>query len=299
MTKLEIKHLKLVKTIAETGNITRAAKKLYITQPALSRQLADIESRLETPLFHRTQKKMVLTKVGEMVFETAAPVLKKISKVELNIEKHIHGDSGLLSIGVHCVLCYKWLPSVMAQFKELFPNVIIEIRNSEHYLTELSSGKVDMVITSYPVLKEGICYEDLFRDEVVVVMPAGFYLSEKKKLFVKDFEGLNMIGFTEKAKDSFYIFYLKPAGIEPSSFMKVQQPEAIIELVKQGFGVALLPRWSVADHIDNGSISAVSFCSDNIILNWKIAISASKESTAYQRKFIELISDQAFVKKLN
>ena len=90
MSFIEIKHLKLVKAISETGNMTKAAQTLFLTQPALSHQLVDLEGKLETPLFHRTKKKMILTRAGEMLLKSAENVLLEITRAEREIGKIVH-----------------------------------------------------------------------------------------------------------------------------------------------------------------------------------------------------------------
>ena len=117
MSFLEIRHLKLIKTINETGNMTRAAEKLFLTQPALSHQLLDLEGKLEIPLFHRTKKKMILTQAGKMLLKSAEKVLLEIKQAEREISKMVHGETGVLRIGTTCVLSYKWLPNIMHQLQ--------------------------------------------------------------------------------------------------------------------------------------------------------------------------------------
>ncbi len=83
MDQFEIKHLKIIKTIAETKNLTKAAKKLFLTQPALSRQLIGIEERMNTTFFHRTKKKMIPSKTGEMVLKVVDNILSQVQGLEL------------------------------------------------------------------------------------------------------------------------------------------------------------------------------------------------------------------------
>ncbi len=87
MNFIEIRHLKLVKTIEKTGNITKAASMLNLTQPALSHQLSDIEQKLKTPLFHRANKKMLITPAGEKLLAASDIILEEIQRVELEIGK--------------------------------------------------------------------------------------------------------------------------------------------------------------------------------------------------------------------
>ena len=136
MNHLEIKHLRMVCAIAESGNMTRAAETLCISQSALSQQLKDIENKLGTDLFFRTRKKMILTEVGKQLQGTATQVIDSVDQAEHAISLQTKGEKGELKVGTQCIFCYKWLPQVMRLFHAKFPNVEIEVGNS----TDISEG---------------------------------------------------------------------------------------------------------------------------------------------------------------
>lgn len=96
---LEVRHLRLIKTLTETENLTRAAEKLHVSQPALSQQLRELEDRLGVALFHRTRRKMVLTRMGGWVLQAAENILKELDRVERDIAKALHGETGVCASG--------------------------------------------------------------------------------------------------------------------------------------------------------------------------------------------------------
>ena len=91
---MEIRHLRLIKAIVEEGSITKAIDKLHLTQSALSHQLKEAEFQLGTPIFHRINKKMVLTNAGEKMYATAKDILQKLSDTETEIKKMVFGEAG-------------------------------------------------------------------------------------------------------------------------------------------------------------------------------------------------------------
>ena len=99
MHNLEIKHLRMLRAITESGNMTRAAEKLCLTQSALSQQLKDIEGKLGTDLFYRTRKKMIVTEVGRQLLETATQVIDAVDLAEQDISRKISGERGELKVG--------------------------------------------------------------------------------------------------------------------------------------------------------------------------------------------------------
>src|SRR5213592_1612543 len=114
---LEIRHLRLVMAIAETGSVTRAGERLYLTQSALSHQLKDIESRLNTPLFHRVGKRMVPTAAGEQLLQSATHVLEIVGRTEDGIRRTAAGSEGPLRISTQCYTGYHWLPSLLKAYR--------------------------------------------------------------------------------------------------------------------------------------------------------------------------------------
>ena len=124
---LEIRHLRLVREVSLAGSLTRAGAVLHLTQSALSHQLRDIESRLDTPLFLRVGKRMILTPAGERLLRSAEDVLATIEQTEEAIRRLAGAGRGLLRLTTECYTCYHWLPARLREFHERFPRVEVEI----------------------------------------------------------------------------------------------------------------------------------------------------------------------------
>src|ERR1700741_1927056 len=124
---LEVRHLKLVETVATEGGLTKAANRLHVTQSALSHQLRDIEDKLGTPLFLRLKKKMLLTQAGERLLSAAPAVLDELKRAEDDIRQIALNRDGILRISTECYTCYHWLPAVLKPFNREFPRVEVRI----------------------------------------------------------------------------------------------------------------------------------------------------------------------------
>lgn len=291
MYNIEIKHLKLVKTISETGNLTRAATLLNISQPALSRQLKDIEEELGTILFERTKKRMIPTRVGETLNKTAGRILEELNRVEHEVVKTLHGDVGELKIGVHCVLCYKWLPEMLKKYMALYPRVDISLGNSKKMISDLKDKRYDLLISSFTFNHKDITHIPLFEDDVVVVMHPKHLLASRLFLTESDFNGENLISFAEESKDAFLQYCLLPAEIKLKSFFQVDQPEGIIELVKAGIGIALLPKWSVDKYLKKNELTGRPFSKQGFKLQWNVSFLKDANLSAFRQQFIKMFSE--------
>ncbi len=290
MGKLEIKHLKMVRSIFETSNMTKAAENLFVSQSALSQQLKDIEVKLGIDLFFRTRKKMVLTPIGKRLLRTADQVLETLEKAELDIAKIVSGDKGELKVGTQCLFCFKWLPKVLNLFHDKFPNVEIEIGTCSSVYKDLESKRYDIVISGAPLEDNQFKSQPMFQDQMVCILSKDHPLRMQPFIRFEDFKGLSLISHSDKARNSFYQLALKPMNIEPKRFMTISQPQAIVEMVESGFGVSIVPKWAVQSALEGKSICALPVTKKGLPLEWNASFLNNKAAPFYQQEFLNLIS---------
>src|ERR1051326_328295 len=125
--RLEIRHLKLLASVAEHGSVTEAGRRLHVTQSALSHQLRDAEEKLGTALFLRLGRKMVLTPAGEKMLICARKVLDEMHGAEGQITGLNGSTRGVIRVSTECYTCYHWLPPVLKKFHAKFPGVEVNI----------------------------------------------------------------------------------------------------------------------------------------------------------------------------
>ncbi len=290
MNHLEIKHLRMICAISESGNMTRAAEKLCISQSALSQQLKDIENKLGTDLFFRTRKKMILTEVGKQLQDTAVQVIDSVDQAEHTISLQTKGEKGELKVGTQCIFCYKWLPQVMRLFHAKFPNVEIEVGNSRDLNEELESKRFNLVISG--AISPSMTHSSvaLFKDQLVCVMPEDHPLAACSFVQLNDFAGNNLISHSDKGRNRFYQQILKPKNIEPKTFMNVGAPQAILEMVAAGLGISIFPRWAVTEALKTWQIVARPITPKGFPLTWHAVYLTHSNIPVYQQEFIRSIS---------
>src|SRR5918993_1450935 len=130
MTGVDLRHLRLVAELHATGSATLAADRLGITQSAVSHQLRELETRLETPVCVRTGKRLVLTPAGQRLFQGARAVLSGLDGAAEDIARLQNGRRGLLRVCAQCHTGYHWLPPLLSEFRELHPAVDVDV--AEH-----------------------------------------------------------------------------------------------------------------------------------------------------------------------
>lgn len=287
---LEIKHLRMLKALSETENMTRAARRLCISQSALSQQLKDIENKLEVALFFRTPKKMVLTPVGRRLLDKAAGAMETIEAAELEIVKAASDGRGSLRVGTQCIFCYKWLPHVMTAFQERFPAVEIEIGNATQPEAELAEGRYDVVVTAVPGRDAACVYMPLFEDQLVCIMPPGLDLGASPFIPLEAFRAHKLISHAETARSKFYQYVLRPKGVEPAGLMTVGAPNAIVAMVAAGFGLSVFPAWAVQSAVAAGTICARPITRGGLPLTWRAVFQKESRMPVYQQAFIQIIT---------
>lgn len=287
---LEIRHLKLVAAIAETGSVTRAGNRLYLTQSALSHQLRDAEEQLGVALFERKSGKMILTGAGERLLQGARCVLGELERADLDIRKNGSPAKGLIRISTQCITVYHWLPPRLILFQKQFPDVEVQlvIEATHNPFKALVEGKLDLAIVNDPVRNRKIQYLPLFQDDVVVAVPSGHRLAGKNWAAPEDFATESILLYPPKEESTLLTKILGPAGIRPRRIREVTLTEAIIEMVIGGLGIAALPKWTVGPQLASGALVGVPLKPPGYRWNWSIAQLRENRAQVYVQEFIRI-----------
>jgi LysR family transcriptional regulator for metE and metH len=292
---MEIRHLKLVKAIVEEGSITNAINKLHLTQSALSHQLKEAEYQLGTKIFLRQNKKLVLTKAGEKLYETANDVLSKLSDTEREIKQLIFGEFGEISISTECYSSYHWLPSVLKQFHLLYPNIELKIvMEATHYpLQKLLEGVIDIAIVSDPLNDKRIRYIELFQDEMLMVVSENHEWSRKKYVVAEDFTDQHLLIHSLPLETvTVHQFLLAPAKVTPKKITPLPLTEASLEMVKADMGVMAMAKWALQPYLKNESLRAVKIGRNGLKRKHYIAYLNDKQHPEYFSHFVAFLQTE-------
>lgn len=289
---MEIRHLRLIKSIVEEGSITKAITKLHLTQSALSHQLKEAEYQLGTKIFLRINKKLILTKAGEKLYTTANEVLQKLNDTESEIKKMVFGESGEIRISTECYSSYHWLPSLMRQFHLLYPNVELKIvLEATHYpLEKLLGGALDVAIVSDVVKDDHIEYAELFQDEMVALVNTSHEWVKKKHVIAEDFASENLIIHSlPMSTVTVHEIVLKPAGISPRKVTVLPMTEASVEMVKAEMGILVMAKWALKPYLNNDQLKTIKIGRNGLKRTHFIATLKNDDRPDYFNHFIEFL----------
>lgn len=291
---MDIKHLKLIKYIVESGSMSKSKDVLCLTQSALSHQLKEAESQAGTKLFLRKNKKLILTHAGELVYRTAIDVLEKITVLEKEIHQISKGNKGVIRVCTACFTNYYWLPALLEKFERVHPNV--EIKIYPEYINEslkrLQECDLDAVIMNQQEIIPGIQFYEILKDELVALVPPHNPWVKKKFVTASDFEGLNLIIFSKPLQSVVvYNKLLKPAGIIPKHIYEVPMTEAMVEMIISGFGVAVIPKWIAQPYIESSKIIPIRVTSKGLHRKLGVALRDKEEHPEYFKTFISFLKE--------
>jgi DNA-binding transcriptional LysR family regulator len=232
--------------LAEAGNFGRAAARLHISQPPLSRQITALERDLGTTLFIRTAKGVVLTAAGSQFLVDATEILHLVAQAERNAAATGRGEAGQLTMGFTMCAAYSVVPELTRRYKRAFPKVDLRVRELmpnalEH---DLKAGTIDIGI-SFPG-SEGPPFETrpLLREPLRLVLPERHPLAKARKIEVKELAQERFLIVPRDQATSLHdsiVRCCRAAGFDPIIGLEVYLQQTIVNFVAEGLGIAFVP----------------------------------------------------------
>ena len=292
MSGLDIRHLRLISELHATGSATRAAGRLGITQSAVSHQLRELETRLKTPVCIRTGKRLVLTPAGQRLLQAARAVLSELQVASQDIDRLHEGRAGILRLCAQCHTGYHWLPPLLRAFRARHPaiDVDVAVQHTDEPIDALLDGALDLALLTDPVRDKRLRLRALSFDEHAAIVSPDHPWAAKRFITPEQLGTENLLLYSPSPADSFTVNrILRPAGVRPSRLRFVQLTEAILEMVKAGLGVSVLPTWTVRPALASGQIRAVRITRAGVRRQWTAATLQGVEEPAYLTDFLDLV----------
>ena len=243
---IDLRHLRTIAMVHETGSLARAAGRLHITQSALSHQIKALEDQAGVEIFLRRSKPMRLSAAGMRLLHLAERVLPEIAATEAEFAALREGRAGRLHIAIECHACFDWLFPVLEQFRRVWPSVDVDIRPGLAFgaLNALLRDEVDLVISSDPEARDGITFHPLFDYAPLFIGPAHHPAAARDFVTAEDFRDETLITYpVDRARLDVFTGLLTPARVEPRAVRQVELTAVILMLVASGRGVSVLPDW--------------------------------------------------------
>lgn len=293
---LELRHLKTLLALKESGSVSLAAKRVHLTQSALSHQIKLLEDQYELTLFERKTQPIRFTPAGDRLLKLAYDILPKVAEAEMDLARVKQGKAGELRIAVECHTCFDWLMPAMDTFRQSWPLVELDIVSGFHTDTVglLLEHRADWAVVSETEESDDVVYRPLFSYEMVGICAKDHPLAGKEIWDAEDFRDETWI--TYPVPDDMLDLLrkvLRPAGIMPTRRTS-ELTIAIIQLVASKRGIATLPYWAVKPYLERGYVVARKITENGLHSNLYAAYRTADQDYSYLNDFHNTVKSQSF-----
>jgi LysR family carnitine catabolism transcriptional activator len=257
---MNLEALKHFVIIAETGSVTRAAERLMVAQPSLSRQLRQLEKAFGGPLFIRAGRHLTLTPLGQVVLARAQKVLQEVEALS-QVAYHAP-ERRQVSLGASLTTLSGFLPRAVSQFRAVHPDVELSVRTglSQDVYDLVGQGAVEVGVVSAPQARPIIVTEPLFTDTLWLIAPAHHPLAQREAVFPHDLDAVAMVTMTPRAALRQDLNALwSTFHVQPRISMEIDNVGVLQAMVAVGLGVTVLPRSAYIPYLHDQQLVAIPF----------------------------------------
>jgi len=243
---MELRHLRYFVAVAEERNFTRAAQRLNIAQPPLSRQIQQLEETLGVQLLERTSRPLKLTETGKFFYSHAAQLLAQTSELE-SMTRRVGNIERSLSVGFVGSTLYGMLPKIIRRFRDDNPTVELSLHemSTMDQLRALKDGRIDVGFGRIRNEDANIRRVILREEKLIVALPQGHPLSVLKPILaLRDLLNETLIIFPKAPRPSYadqVLAAFKDRALEPRRIYEVRELQIALGLVAAGEGIAIVP----------------------------------------------------------
>lgn len=245
---MELRHFRYFVAVAEAENVSRAALKLHVSQPGISRQIQNLEGEIGFQLFERSAKSLKLTAAGKVFLAEAKSVLLHADDAVKKARAVSGGTTGEINIGYAPSLTVQILPAALRAFQEKFPGVRVTLNDlsSEEMLTQLCAKKLQVALTVRPPAKmlRGLSFVEIARYAMVVAVAPSHPLAKLKAIILQQVAPEPLIGLSRKDYPEYQVEIKKlfaAVGRKPNFAEEHEGGSGVVTAVEAGRGIALVP----------------------------------------------------------
>jgi DNA-binding transcriptional LysR family regulator len=295
MLHLTLRQLQVFEGVASHLNYSRAAEELYLSQPAVSMQIKQLEENIGLPLFEQMGKKIFLTEAGRELFRYSRNISQQLAEMEAVFDEMKGLEQGKLTLSVVNTANY-FTPQLLARFCRLHPNinVILQVANRDAVLRQLADNNTDLAIMGRPPEGLDISAEPFMDNPLVVIAAPGHPLA-----------GLKRVKFARLAQETF-LSRERGSGtrsamervfaehkIQPRIGMEMETNEAIKQAVQAGLGLGILSLHSVELELETGRLAMLNVEHFPLLRHWFVAHRSSKRLSGAASAFKAFLLEDA------
>jgi DNA-binding transcriptional LysR family regulator len=289
---MNLNHLRVFASVAEHGSLTRAARALHVSQPAISKQLGDLEEDIGAQLVDRLPRGVRLTAAGEVLFAHAQRILQEERAAEGELRDLAGLEAGRLSIGASTTVGSYYVPSLFGELHRAHPRLELELRiaNTAAIQEAVLENRLDLGLTEGLISAEGLDVETLAADEMIAIAAPGHEALEMAPVSARTLVTLPLLmrevgsGSREVVESA-----LLERGFRPVPIMALGSTEALKNAVLHGLGVAIVSRLTVEYELRTGRLSELPLSDLRIRRSLHLVTLRGKRPSPAANAFLELV----------
>ena len=244
--RIEFRHLRYFVAVAEELHFGRAARRLGIAQPPLSRQIQQLEAELGVSLFDRSSRRVTLTAAGRTLLEEGHRVIRELHSAADATQRAARGEQGSLTVAFAASVMFLSLPKIIRRFRDQFPDVRLELRElpTGQQISALRSGSLDIGFLREPPTDDSFVTETVMREQLVLALSTRHQLASRKRLRLADVANEDFVLFPRDLAPGLYAAVLalcRDAGLHPHIVQTSRELYTTVSLVEAGVGVTIIP----------------------------------------------------------
>lgn len=287
----DLRQLRAFVAVVEEGSFTLAARRLFVTQSAVSHSLRTLEEQLNCKLLDRTGKKVVVTVEGELLLKRCKRVIFELDQASRDLDGLRRWGQTRIRIGAPHSLCHFIIPSVLREFRDCFPRCepVIEAGDTMALLDRLSDVELDLVVGLKPRGRSEDGYRAMFSDRLAFVVSPFHPWVNNESLMLETLAEQQFIIYARATETHRLIEeWLEKKGGRGKKPLVLGDMQAIKEMAKLGVGVGIVASWVAAREISDGSLKALHIPEPGIQREWGVFHSPSREPSLVEEAFIGL-----------
>ncbi|HVF67429.1 MAG TPA: LysR family transcriptional regulator [Pyrinomonadaceae bacterium] len=259
-TELEITQLEFFIKVVEEGGFSKAAARVYRTQPAVSIAVKRLEEEVGAPLLDRSQKTPTLTEAGELIYEYARRIIALRDQARGAVAELRELRRGRVRIGANESTSLYFLPELILAFRRRHPKVKVEITRqaSDRLPRELLERNIDLALMAYEPTDAGLTSFPVLRDEIVLVMSPKHHLAAREAVSVKELGEESFLAHNVRAASRRKVIETFARHHTPLNIaLELATIETIKRFVQKQVGIAFVPRMCVAEELERGTLATI------------------------------------------
>jgi DNA-binding transcriptional LysR family regulator len=291
---LKLENLKMFCLVVDEGSISQAARLSFLSQPAVTRQIHQLENYYNTLLFDREEGRLRVTEAGKLLYPFAKAIVNDFNHSKEVIQQSTGKYNANLIVGASLTIGEYLLPSLLGRFKKQQPEikVTLTIKNTPRVLEDLSNDVIDLALVEGLVENTDFIVDKFAEDELILVCPSDHPWKDRKEIQLEELGNERMI-WRESISGTRLIVenMLREYGVleKIESYMEIGSTQAIKSAVEAGLGISILPRLTVARELEQGFLREVNIYRINMARNLWLVRKNKRFNKIGVSKFVDFL----------